>query len=142
MTEPCTPAAGVVDLWSLDPRELTAESWAELRRHLSPDEHRRAEESPALARELIAGRGLLRLALASYLRVEPASLRFDTNEGGKPHLVTAEGVEPLRFNLAHTPGLVVCAVARSEVGLDAEYARRTAPLAVSRRYFSQREQAA
>lgn len=142
MTELCVPAAGVVDLWSLDPSELTAESWAELGRHLSPDEHRRVDESPALAPELIAGRGLLRVALASYFRVEPASLRFDTNEGGKPQLVTAAGVGPLRFNLAHTRGLVVCAVARSEVGLDAEHTGRTAPLAVSRRYFSQREQAA
>jgi 4'-phosphopantetheinyl transferase len=142
MTEPGLLAAGVVDLWSLDPSQLTASSWAELGRHLSPDEQRRADESPALAQELIAGRGLLRVALASYLRVEPASLCFGTNEDGKPHLVTAEGIGPLHFNLAHTRGLVVCAMARSEVGLDAEYAGRTAPLAVSRRYFSPREQAA
>lgn len=141
MTGTAWPAAGVVDLWWLDPGALSSAAWSRLAGYLSIDEQSRAEQSSALADEIVAGRGLLRLALASYLRVDPTALRFDEIAGGKPRLA-GPAAEKLSFNLSHTRGLLVCGVARSELGVDVEYARRPAPLGVARHYFSEREQAA
>jgi 4'-phosphopantetheinyl transferase len=135
------PGAGVVDLWWLDPSALSSAERSTLHRCLSADEQRRAHESPALTDELVAGRGLLRWALGRYLRVDPSTLRFDECIGGKPRLA-GPAAEKLCFNLSHTRGLVVCGVARTELGIDVEYARRPAPLGVARHYFSEREQAA
>ena len=53
------------------------------------------------------------------------------------------GLPPLRFNLSHTTGLVACAVALSDdVGIDIEWNRRPAPIAVARRFFTDAEAAA
>lgn len=141
MTETDWPGPGVVDLWWLDPSALSSVERSKLRRYLSPDEQSRAQDSPALATELVAGRGLLRSVLGGYLRVAPATLRFDECVGGKPRLA-GPAAEKLCFNLSHTRGLVVCGVARSELGIDVEYARRPAPLGVADHYFSEHERSA
>lgn len=67
---------------------------------------------------------LLRRVLSGYASVEPADWRFETGRDGKPALCRHHhpGLQPLRFNLSHCPGLVAVVVARGrEVGVDVEH---------------------
>lgn len=60
----------------------------------------------------------LRLLLAKYLSVHPRELIFSTRENRKPVLVfPANG---LHFNISHSGGWVLLAVAAEEVGIDIE----------------------
>jgi 4'-phosphopantetheinyl transferase len=64
--------------------------------------------------------GLLRLTLAGYLDADPRALRFVHSARGRPELAST-GDPPLRFNLAHTEGLVACVVtACADCGVDVE----------------------
>jgi 4'-phosphopantetheinyl transferase len=67
-----------------------------------------------------AARGLLRLILSSYLSEDPKNLRFTYNPYGKPSLDS----ELLQFNVSHSHGMALYAVAQSgQVGIDLEYMR-------------------
>jgi 4'-phosphopantetheinyl transferase len=96
------------------------------------DEHRH---------QFCVAHALVRTALSRYARVEPGAWRFSVGERGRPEIVAAPGVPPLRFNLSHAGGLVACAVALArDVGVDVEDATRRADIdAIARRYFSPSE---
>jgi len=97
------------------------------------------------ARELhLLARALQRVVLASYLPgVAPRELRFVRGGGGRPSLAPPFDAGGLDFNLAHTQGLVVLAVARGlRFGIDVERYDKKVPLAAARRYFSHPEVAA
>ena len=71
-------------------------------------------------RQFVAGRTLLRLALASLLRVEPWRIRLAERPGAAPLLMSPvhDGVG---FSISHSGAWVGCAVnATSRVGLDIE----------------------
>jgi 4'-phosphopantetheinyl transferase superfamily len=76
----------------------------------------------------------LREVLGRYLGADPGSLRFATEEGGKPRL---EPPDALRFNLSHSSDAALCAVSIDiEVGVDLELRRRRADeVAIARRVF-------
>ena len=61
----------------------------------------------------------------------------------KPKIIGPADFKSLRFNLAHTSGLVICLVSRAgEVGVDAEETSRLVDIAqVARHFLSRREQA-
>ena len=64
----------------------------------------------------------LRLFLARCLGVDPATVRYETGVHGKPRLLP--GLPPLEFNLSHSEGLGLLAVARDRsVGVDIERIR-------------------
>jgi 4'-phosphopantetheinyl transferase len=81
--------------------------------------------------------------LAGYLEVDPGDLDLCQDGNGKPRVVNPHS-GALRFNLSHSEGLAVFAVARSkEVGIDLEYVRREFPVdVVAGRLFSPAEQQA
>jgi 4'-phosphopantetheinyl transferase len=134
-------AAGAVHLWRIpvgapDPAGLDA-----MARLLSPEERERAarfrfDEDRALFAASHAG---LRRVLADCLGREPCELRFREGPHGKPEL-EGESVG-LRFNLSHSGGLAVVAVARGiEVGVDVERILPKPDLeSVARHFFSPRE---
>ena len=79
------------------------------------DRYRRARDRLAS----LVTRALVRVTLSRYSGVPPARWRFRTNEHGRPEI--ASPASPLRFNVSHTAGLVVCLVSRGrELGVDAE----------------------
>ena len=94
-------------------------------------------------RRFIAARGMLRDVLGHYLHVEPGQVRFCTtgNGFGKPALAPSPGRATLRFNLAHSGGLALCAVAQGrEVGVDLEQIRLVDEAdQIAERFFSARE---
>jgi 4'-phosphopantetheinyl transferase len=87
--------------------------------------------TPTLRRRYLRAHAALRSILSS---VTKAPLEFGLQEKGKPYLASAPEV---RFNLAHSRGMALVAVARDvEVGVDIE---RIRPLpeyaAIAQRYF-------
>lgn len=82
----------------------------------------------------------LRDILASYLDDDPAALELMPGHNGKPQL-RGRNVARLRFNLTHSHGLSLVAVARRrEVGIDVEKVRPIADaLEIAERFFALRE---
>lgn len=65
----------------------------------------------------IRGRGMVRFELARHLNEDPAALRFEVGEHGKPFLSD----EALHFNLSHSECVAALAVSRiPSIGIDIE----------------------
>ena len=89
----------------------------------------------------VAARGQLRMLLARYLDANARDIVLMEGSHGKPRLAVGPGW--LRFNLSHSDGVAVYAVARDrEVGVDVERIRPDFPFdEVACHYFSPRERA-
>ena len=89
----------------------------------------------------VAARGLLRTILGTSLGAAPQSVEFLYGAKGKPSLGGALARSGLQFNLAHSGGLAVFAVARDRpVGVDVEQLRPMPDLSeLIDRYFSASE---
>lgn len=83
-------------------------------------------------------RGFLRHVISRYLQTKPSALRFSYGPYGKPALA---GEHSLRFNMSHSRGVALVAVAeRRELGVDVEFIRADfASEEIARRFFSPRE---
>lgn len=69
--------------------------------------------------EYILSHGALRMVLARYLSSDPREIQFTPDLHGKPGIV--QQFTDIRFNLSHSTGLALIAVARGrEVGVDVE----------------------
>jgi 4'-phosphopantetheinyl transferase len=88
-----------------------------------------ADERTAMARlnlehvrrEYLISRALLRTSLSAYADRDPKDWHFERNPYGKPALAASRLLWPLCFNISHTAGLVICAVAwEGDVGIDVE----------------------
>jgi 4'-phosphopantetheinyl transferase len=110
---------------------------------LSPDETARADRFHFAndRSRFVAARGLLRELLGAYLQQSPAGLEFSYGQHGKPALSGTSASGELCFNLSHSSGLAVYAIARSRtLGIDVEHLRAdSAGEDIARRYFSGRE---
>lgn len=89
----------------------------------------------------LAARALVRTTLSRYADVHPPKWRFTANRYGRPEIVATPDIPPLRFNLAHTNGIVICGVALDrDVGVDVENHERIAKTrGISKRFFSAQE---
>lgn len=87
--------------------------------------------------QCLLSRVLVRTALSAYSDVAPETWRFAAGAFGKPQIDHPADC-PLRFNLSHTDGLIVCAVScGSELGVDVENVqRRVADESIARHYFA------
>ena len=108
------------------------------------DEHERERAGRfvfAADRErFVVSHSLMRRALSRYADVRPEAWRFVAQAFGKPTIDATQVEGTLSFNMAHSDGLVACAVARHEVGIDVESVdRRLQPLEIAAQFFSQRE---
>jgi 4'-phosphopantetheinyl transferase len=93
---------------------------------LAPYEQERANRFHFLRDRdrFIIAHGALRTILGSYLNQEAHQLRFSYNPYGKPYLTDSGCLGDLRFNLSHSQGLALVAVARErDVGIDIECIR-------------------
>jgi 4'-phosphopantetheinyl transferase len=139
-------AGDEVHIWqiTLDQPDLMVQSFSQV---LSENEWERAQRFHCEQdrRRFIAGRGQLRSILGRYLDFEPDRLQFCYGPKGKPALgrhLDLHG-NTLHFNLSHSNGLALCALAWNwEVGVDLEYIRPV-PTAeqLAQRFFSSREHA-
>jgi 4'-phosphopantetheinyl transferase len=110
---------------------------------LSRDEYHRAERfyRPADRRRFVAGRGILRKVISKYLALAPDEVQFVYNKYGKPFISTDQNHNALSFNLSHSNGMALYAVACGRrVGIDIEYMREDfATLEIAERFFSKDE---
>ena len=123
---PMPLSAAEAHLWSARPAAFTDPAQlARLRALLTGGERARSDRY-RLARDRRTGlvtRALVRVTLSRYCDVPPARWRFRANDHGRPEI--ASPTSPLRFNVSHTNGLVVCLVGRGrELGIDAESPHR------------------
>lgn len=131
---------GQVDIWLT---RLSGIGDHLLRRYeqlMSESEHatwRRFLVEHARLQHLVA-RALVRTTLSRYFDVAPESWQFGANRYGRPHIAEPRQFRPVRFNLSHTNGLVVCAVAKARaIGIDVENITRESRLAdLAPRVFS------
>ena len=134
--------AAEAHLWSAQPAAFAdAAHLARLRAMLTDGERARTD-CFRLARDRrisLVARALVRITLSRYCDVPPARWRFRTNRHGRPEI--AAPVSPLRFNVSHTRGLVVCLVGRErELGVDAECLDRDRRwLDIAARFFAPAE---
>ena len=91
----------------------------------------------------IAAHGVLRAILGRYLDRAPECLSFCYGSHGKPALVGESGADAIHFNMSHSHGVALYAVARSRaVGIDLEFVRRELEIEqIAERFFSHRETA-
>jgi 4'-phosphopantetheinyl transferase len=121
---------------SLDARAISATlDW------LSPEERARYARFVFARdrRDFAVAHALVRRALSAQVQRPPREWRFVSGSRGKPLLdgdVAAR--TQLSFNLAHTDGLVACAITRdADVGIDVETIDRDADaVQLARHYFS------
>ena len=136
-----TLATGEVHVWrlALDQPESVV---AEFRETLEADELERAGRFhfEKHRKHFVVGRGGLRYVLARYVDLKPQEFCFSYGAYGKPALVGEE----LRFNMSHSNGVALFAVALDrELGVDVEHIREDfATEDIARRFFSRGEVAA
>jgi 4'-phosphopantetheinyl transferase len=98
---------------------------------------------PGPRNQFLISRAILRRALGCYLRIDARQIRFRTRPNGKPELAANSAVHfaDLRFNLSHTEGTTVFAIARHRrVGIDVERIRPdTNVMELAERFFSHPE---
>jgi len=117
---------------------------AEYEQFLTQDERERADRflDAKLRNRFVVGRGFVRTTLSRYLGIPPDTIVLALEEQGKPYLADPALDSRLRFNLTHTGGEALLAVAgHCRVGVDLERVRgNLAYREIARRFFSLREQ--
>lgn len=133
VTNPCK-----VDLWNIQFSQQI-EQLDVHRSLLRANELERAArfKNPALANAYISTRGTLRQILAAHLNTEPADLRFERSEHGKPYLPNSD----VHFNLSHSKDRLLIAVSNSgPIGVDVEFRKPNFNYnAIAQRWFSPAE---
>jgi 4'-phosphopantetheinyl transferase len=114
-----------VHVWRI-PLEVSAASLEESLLLLDEAEKERARRFyfERDRRRYIVAHGALRMLLGAYLHMDARTLRFATNEYGKPNLSGEQQSDRLQFNLSHSHELALLAITRQrEIGVDVEYKR-------------------
>lgn len=129
MQTPCTllppsvsVTSGQVEVWYA-PLDIPPSEVHRLERTLANDEVSRAARFRHLTdrRHFVACRGILREILSRYVDESPGEIEFCYGPRGKPRLRSDDGPHRLRFNVSHSQGLAVFAIAHDrEVGVDIE----------------------
>lgn len=97
------------------------------------EEHRHA---------FLVSHALTRKMLANSLDCSPQDIRFELTGRNKPVLAAPFSANSLHFNLSHTQGLAVVALAAKPLGIDTEWlGRKTVGPELALRYFTEMEQA-
>jgi len=122
--------------------DVPTETSARLYTTLSSDERTRSArfQFERDRQRFIVAHGVLRDLLGCYLRIQPGRISYAYNAYGKPDLSPEFGGR-LKFNLTHSAGLALIAIAHdSNVGVDLEYIRAHSDyVEIARHFFSAAE---
>ncbi|HEY7646885.1 MAG TPA: 4'-phosphopantetheinyl transferase superfamily protein [Hyphomicrobiales bacterium] len=116
-------AVGQVDVWLVALDAIDADRLRGYEALMDAKERERWQRFRMPKSRLIhlVARALLRTTLSLYADAAPTHWRFETNDYGRPYVAAPEIGRDLRFNLSHTDGLVVLAIAEGcEIGIDVE----------------------
>jgi 4'-phosphopantetheinyl transferase len=86
----------------------------------------------------LVSRALVRYMLSCFIDKTPEDIRFVVNAYGKPEVLNTNTERPIRFNLSHTDGLVMCAIVLADdIGVDVENVQKSHDsLTIAKHYFS------
>jgi 4'-phosphopantetheinyl transferase len=122
------------------PTDLPEARLDELAPLLAEDERARADRFrlPRDRNRYVAARGQLRILLASCLDRVPSAVAIEVGPDGKPEVRSVPGSERLQFNLSHSDGVGVLAIAiEDELGIDVERIRALPDAsAIAERFFA------
>lgn len=116
-------ATDQVHVWHASLDRSPAEA-IQLEKNLSSDELARAARfrNSIDRQRFVTCRGMLREILSQYVDARPVDLEFGYGKYGKPRLKSSSGTDLLCFNVSHSAGLAIFAVAWGrEVGVDIEH---------------------
>lgn len=105
--------------------DASGETYARLHANLAWEERSRSDRFRLKhdRRRFVVSHGVLRELLSRYLQIRPDQIRYEYNAFGKPAL-SPESKNRIRFNLSHSGGLALIAIAcDSSVGVDIERLR-------------------
>jgi 4'-phosphopantetheinyl transferase len=96
---------------------------------------------PQHRHQFLVTRALLRATLSLYADVEPKDWCFDLNRYGKPEIAQTQTDLPIRFNLSHTDGVILCGIVlEHDLGVDIENQQKErASLNIAEHFFSRQE---
>ncbi len=138
-------AAGEIHVWQAH-LNVDRPVLADLRSSLSDDEVARAARFhfDEHRDRYIAARGILRDILSRYRSEQPRAIEFSYGAFGKPAFKDQASNERIQFNLSHSGGLALFAVAAGiELGVDVEEIRPgPADMEIAEHFFSGTEVAA
>jgi 4'-phosphopantetheinyl transferase len=128
-----------IHLWIIDPTRIREPLLlARYRSLLSDDECNRVDRYKFAEHrhDALITRAFVRDLLSRYADRQPRDWRFDKGEKDKPEIV--DPPLPLRFNLSHTKGMIICAVClEHDIGADVEFIERNSDvLSIADRFFS------
>ncbi len=137
-------ATVAVDLWLAPLADRLPDDQAALCRSIMSLEERNAADrfhGESRREQALVARALLRRALTHRLGRPPEQWVFETQDCGRPCLAKGQTPRLVDFNLAHTKGYVICAIAENAaVGVDVEALTRAGELRqVAARFLAQAE---
>ncbi len=92
--------------------------------------------------QFLITRALIRTSLSAYYQVDPSEWQFGKNGFGKPEISHPDKTLPVRFNISHTDGLIMCGLVKDfDIGVDVENRQRSTRAALESlsSYFSKQE---
>jgi 4'-phosphopantetheinyl transferase len=131
------PPDGEARVHFIHPHDLPL-PMAELESLLTPDERDRAARYKAgtVREQFVVSRGVLRRLLGGCLNCAPHAVPIRYEGSGKPML----GCSSFHFNVSHTHGLMMLAIAHRRIGVDVERTRSIPDAAgLVERFFSPAE---
>lgn len=134
-----TIQSGDIHLWITRPEQHQEGALLERYKSLLTPEELARQQRYRFAKDqhsALITRAFVRDTLSHYAAVQPQDWRFDKGEKDKPEIVNPP--LPLRFNLSHTQGLIICAITlEHDIGCDVEFIERNNDiLGIADRYFS------
>lgn len=128
-----------VHLWQVNPDKITQPELLSKYKNLLSDDETIKQQRYKFSHDrhdALITRAFVRDLLSYYADIAPNDWRFDKGEKDKPEIVNPP--LPLRFNISHTKGLIICAVTlEDDIGCDVENTTRSNDvLAIANRYFS------
>lgn len=142
MDRPYVLNEGEIHLWMTHPEQIQDPDLLARYQSLLTPEELASQQRYYFAKDrhsALVTRAFVRDLLSHYAPVQPQDWRFVIGEKNKPEI--SHPPIPLRFNLSHTNGLIICAVTlNNDIGCDVEYTvRKNDVLAVANRFFSSSE---
>ena len=133
-----------IHVWCAFPDEIQEESLLSTYHTLMTSEEKVQQQRFHFAKhrhQYLITRALVRTTLSRYTDIKPYDWRFSKNKYGRPEILISQEIPPLRFNLSHTEGLIVCAVVlKEDIGIDVEnITRKGATVEIADRFFSAQE---
>lgn len=128
-----------IHLWQVNPDNITQPELLNKYKSLLSDDETIKQQRYKFSHDrhdALITRAFVRDLLSYYADIAPNDWRFDKGEKDKPEIVNPP--LPLRFNISHTKGLIICAVTlEDDIGCDVENTTRSNDvLAIANRYFS------